>query len=155
MAKNKKLLVVGDRVLVLPEQGEERTNVGLFLPKTAIDGQAIQGGRIVACGPGIPMGDPGEHEDEPWKQSGRSPKYLSRCKRAKATTRSSSAEPRSRSPREAALPRRAASSDRLRSSASRKKRPPSPASGRRCNDSCHREHRAHRAAPPQPTPPSL
>ncbi len=76
MAKNKKLLVVGDRVLVLPEQGEERTNVGLFLPKTAIDGQAIQGGRIFACGPGIPMGDPGEHEDEPWKQSGRQARYF-------------------------------------------------------------------------------
>ena len=75
MAK-KKLVVVGDRVLVLPEQGEERTNVGLFLPKTAIDGQSIQGGKIVACGPGIPMGDPGEHEDEPWKQSGRQARYF-------------------------------------------------------------------------------
>jgi co-chaperonin GroES (HSP10) len=72
----KKMVVVGDRVLVLPEQGEERTNVGLFLPKTAIDGQSVQGGRVQACGPGVPMGDPGEHEDEPWKQSGRKPSYF-------------------------------------------------------------------------------
>src|SRR5947209_20325600 len=75
MAK-KKLVVVGDRVLVQPEQGEERTNVGLFLPKTAVDGQSIQGGRVQACGPGIPMGDPGEHEDEPWKQTGRRARYF-------------------------------------------------------------------------------
>lgn len=75
MAK-KKLVVVGDRVLIQPEQGEERTNVGLFLPKTAIDGQAIQGGRVFACGPGIPMGDPSEHEDEPWKQTGRQARYF-------------------------------------------------------------------------------
>jgi co-chaperonin GroES (HSP10) len=75
MAK-KKLVVVGDRVLVLPGEGEERTNVGLFLPKTAVDGQAIQSGRVVACGPGIPMGDPSEHEDEPWKQTGRQARYV-------------------------------------------------------------------------------
>src|SRR5579864_5039772 len=75
MAK-KKLIVVGDRVLVIPGEGEERTNVGLFLPKTAIDGQAIQGGRVHACGPGVPLGDPGEHEDEPWKQTGRQARYF-------------------------------------------------------------------------------
>jgi co-chaperonin GroES (HSP10) len=74
--KKKKLIVVGDRVLVLPAEGEERTSVGLFLPKTALDGQSVQGGKIVAKGPGIPMGDPGENEDEPWKQSGRAPKYF-------------------------------------------------------------------------------
>ncbi|HZV01538.1 MAG TPA: co-chaperone GroES family protein [Planctomycetota bacterium] len=75
MAK-KKLIVVGDRVLVLPEEGEERTNAGLFLPKSAIDSHAVQGGKVVSCGPGIPMGDPGDNEDEPWKQSGRQPRYF-------------------------------------------------------------------------------
>lgn len=72
----KKLIVVGDRVLVEPEAGEEKTSVGLFLPKAAVEGQAVQGGKIVAKGPGIPMGDPGEHEDEPWKQSGRQARYF-------------------------------------------------------------------------------
>jgi len=28
----KRLIVVGDRVLIAPEEGEERTNVGLYLP---------------------------------------------------------------------------------------------------------------------------
>mgnify|MGYP006216747755 CR=1 FL=1 len=53
----KRLIVVGDRVLVQPEEGEDRTKVGLYLPPTAVDSQAVQGGRIVATGPGLPMPD--------------------------------------------------------------------------------------------------
>ena len=64
---NKDLIVVGDRVLVKVEEGEERTNVGLILPSTAIESQAVQGGRIVATGPGLPMPDITEHSDEPWR----------------------------------------------------------------------------------------
>ena len=67
---DKELIVVGDRVLVKVEEGEERTNVGLYLPPTAMDSQAVQGGRIVATGPGLPMPDPGANADEPWQQSG-------------------------------------------------------------------------------------
>src|SRR6185437_3770409 len=54
----KKLIVVGDRVLILPQEGEERTNVGLYLPATALEGRQVQGGRIVATGPGSPMAEP-------------------------------------------------------------------------------------------------
>jgi len=67
MPKPKKLIVVGDRVLIVPGEGEERTNVGLYLPPTAVDHQAVQGGRIVATGPGTPLPDPGTMDDEPWK----------------------------------------------------------------------------------------
>lgn len=68
--KNKELIVVGDRVLVTIESGEERTNVGLYLPPTAVDNQAVQGGRIVATGPGLPMPDlASQDSDEPWKMS--------------------------------------------------------------------------------------
>ena len=63
----KKLIVVGDRVLIRPEEGEDRSKVGLYLPPTAVDNQAVQGGQIVATGPGLPMPDPGEHPDEPWR----------------------------------------------------------------------------------------
>ena len=48
---DKELIVVGDRVLVKCEDGEERTKVGLYLPSTALDSQAVQGGTIVATGP--------------------------------------------------------------------------------------------------------
>ena len=40
----KRLIVVGDRVLVSPEEGEERTRVGLYLPPTAVDKREVQGG---------------------------------------------------------------------------------------------------------------
>ena len=72
MYRNRKeLIVVGDRVLIQVEEGEERTRVGLYLPSTAIDSQAVQGGRIVATGPGMPMPDLGtEQYDEPWRLTG-------------------------------------------------------------------------------------
>ncbi|HEX9703853.1 MAG TPA: co-chaperone GroES family protein [Gemmatimonadales bacterium] len=63
----KRLIVVGDRVLVTPEAGEERTNVGLYLPPTAVESRQVQGGRIVATGPGTPVSEPASMDDEPWK----------------------------------------------------------------------------------------
>ena len=69
---NKQLVVVGDRVLVRMEEGEDRTKVGLYLPPTAVDSQAVQGGEIVATGPGMPLPDPGDNADEPWRTGGRS-----------------------------------------------------------------------------------
>lgn len=67
---HKRLIVVGDRVLVKVEDGEERTKVGLYLPSTAVDSQAVQGGTIVATGPGLPMPDLENSSDEPWRITG-------------------------------------------------------------------------------------
>jgi chaperonin GroES len=66
---NRQLLVVGDRVLIRTEDGEERTKVGLYLPATAADSQAVQGGTVVATGPGQPLPAVEDHLDEPWKIS--------------------------------------------------------------------------------------
>ncbi|HSA54812.1 MAG TPA: co-chaperone GroES family protein [Gemmatimonadaceae bacterium] len=77
MARNRKrLLVVGDRVLVKPEEGEERSKVGLYLPPTAVDSQAVQGGEIVATGPGLPMPDPGDSSEEPWRTGPRETRFV-------------------------------------------------------------------------------
>ena len=65
----RELHVVGDRVLIVPEEGEDRTRVGLYLPATALDSQQVQGGEIVATGPGDPVPDPTAFDDEPWKVS--------------------------------------------------------------------------------------
>jgi co-chaperonin GroES (HSP10) len=73
---DKRLIVVGDRVLITVEEGEERTKVGLYLPPTAVDSQAVQGGRIVATGPGLPMPDPGELGDEPWRTARRETRFV-------------------------------------------------------------------------------
>lgn len=77
MHKNDKhLIVVGDRVLVSVEEGEERTKVGLYLPPTAVDSQQVQGGAIVATGPGLPMPDPGEIGEEPWQTPRRELRFV-------------------------------------------------------------------------------
>ncbi|MES2304729.1 MAG: co-chaperone GroES family protein [Gemmatimonadota bacterium] len=72
----KDLLVVGDRVLITPEDGEEqRTRVGLYLPATAIESQAVQTGLIVATGPGDPLPDPSAFDDEPWRVEEKTPRH--------------------------------------------------------------------------------
>lgn len=63
----RQLHVVGDRVLVRPEEGEDRTRVGLYLPATAVDSQQVQSGLILAVGPGQPVADLSSFDDEPWK----------------------------------------------------------------------------------------
>ena len=69
----KQLLVVGDRVLITPEEGEDRSRVGLYLPASALDSQQVQSGLIVATGPGEPMPDFTALDDEPWKAARRDP----------------------------------------------------------------------------------
>src|SRR5437762_1977997 len=68
---SKQLLVVGDRVLITPEDGDDRTRVGLYLPATALDAQQVQTGLIVATGPGTPVADLGSLDEEPWKVDAR------------------------------------------------------------------------------------
>ncbi len=76
MSIRKQLVVVGDRVLIEPEEGEERSNVGLYLPATAVENQAVRTGRVVATGPGTPISAPTELDDEPWRISGGEAKFL-------------------------------------------------------------------------------
>lgn len=68
--KNKRLFVVGDRVLVKAEDGDQRTKVGLYLPPSAIDNQAVQGGEIVSTGPGLALPDLTDQGEEPWRVGG-------------------------------------------------------------------------------------
>src|SRR5690606_41443646 len=75
-AKGKQVIGVGDRVLIAPEGGEERSRVGLYLPPSAVDSQAVQGGTVVATGPGTPISAPTELDGEPWKIGSGEPSYL-------------------------------------------------------------------------------
>lgn len=74
--ERKRLIVVGDRVLIAPEEGEERSRVGLYLPASAVDNQAVQGGTVVASGPGTPISAPTELNEEPWKITSGEARYL-------------------------------------------------------------------------------
>lgn len=72
----KQLIVVGDRLLLSPEEGEERTRVGLYLPASAVDNQAVQGGTVLATGPGTPISAPTDLDEEPWRIAGGEARYL-------------------------------------------------------------------------------
>lgn len=72
----RRLIVMGDRVLVSPFEGEERTKVGLYLPQTVLEKETVQSGRIVEVGPGLPLPDPQDINEEPWKQGGPHLKHV-------------------------------------------------------------------------------
>lgn len=71
----KQLILVGDRVLVAPEEGEERTRVGLYLPQTALDTQQVQSGLVIAVGPGDPAPDFSTLDEEPWRAAERTQRW--------------------------------------------------------------------------------
>ena len=66
----KKLIVVGDRLLVRPEEGDERTNAGLYLPQTAIASRQAAGGEVVSVGPGVPIVNPLDMSEDSWTEGG-------------------------------------------------------------------------------------
>ncbi len=72
----KRLIVVGDRILVRPEKGEERTNSGLYLPQTAVSSRLAQGGWVAAVGPGMPIPEPADLYDESAAEHSVAPRYL-------------------------------------------------------------------------------
>ncbi|KAA3616509.1 MAG: co-chaperone GroES [Calditrichaeota bacterium] len=72
----KKLIVIGDRVLIEPDDKEQRTQVGLYLPQSVTEKEQVHGGWIVSVGPGIPLADPGSSGEEPWQSSQNDPKFL-------------------------------------------------------------------------------
>jgi co-chaperonin GroES (HSP10) len=72
----KRLIVVGDRVLIQPEEGEDRSKVGLYLPASAVDNQAVQGGTVMATGPGTAVSAPTELDEEPWKIGATEARYM-------------------------------------------------------------------------------
>lgn len=73
----KQLFVIGDRILIKPDNAEERTKVGLYLPQTVIEKQPVQSGRVVETGPGIAVPNFAQDTSEPWQQRRDSPvKYI-------------------------------------------------------------------------------
>ena len=74
---DKELMVVGDRVLIRIEEVEERTEVGLYLPPTAIEKESVQSGKVEEVGPGISLPPRAEDEDAPWnEEKGERPRFI-------------------------------------------------------------------------------
>ncbi len=74
--KSKELIVVGDRVLILPDKGDDRTDTGLYLPQGVKEKEKIQAGTVVKTGPGYPVPDPAALEIEPWETVNPENKYF-------------------------------------------------------------------------------
>ncbi len=70
------LIIVGDRVLIEPDEGEKQTAAGLVLPASVTDREKVASGRVVRTGPGYLMANPEYAEDEPWKASREAVRYL-------------------------------------------------------------------------------
>ncbi len=74
--KLKKLLVVGDRVLIKPKSPEDKTKSGLYLPPGVQEKEQVQSGYVIKVGPGIPIPLPGDDYEEPWKEVNDPVKYI-------------------------------------------------------------------------------
>lgn len=72
--KWKKLIVVGDRVLIKPKKEAEKTSSGLFLPPGVQEKEKIQSGYVVKTGPGYPI--PSADDDELWKGKEGTVRYM-------------------------------------------------------------------------------
>lgn len=71
-----KLIVVGDRVLIKPKGDSGKTRGGLFLPPGYSEKEEIQSGFVVKVGPGYPVPNPTDENDEPWKSKNENGNYF-------------------------------------------------------------------------------
>jgi len=72
--KFKKLIVIGDRILIRPAKASERTSSGLYLPPGVQEKEKVQQGYVIKTGPGyvIPM----PVEEESWRGEDDKVKYI-------------------------------------------------------------------------------
>lgn len=73
--KIRDVIVVGDRVLIKPDEQSSQTKSGLYLPPGVKEKEQIQKGSVVKVGPGYPI--LGAMEDlEVWQKDKEAVKYM-------------------------------------------------------------------------------
>ncbi|MBS1927498.1 MAG: co-chaperone GroES [Chitinophagaceae bacterium] len=73
--KFKRIIIIGDRVLIKPTTSTDRTDSGLYLPPGVQEKEKVQQGYVIKTGPGYALPLPME-EDEQWKGEEEKVKYL-------------------------------------------------------------------------------
>ncbi len=73
--KLKKIIIVGDRVLIKPKTSDDKTESGLYLPSYIQEKEPVRSGYIMKVGPGYPIPYPQEN-DEAWKKHENATKYV-------------------------------------------------------------------------------
>ncbi len=71
----RKLIVVGDRLLIRIKKSPDKTDSGLYLPPGVQEKEKVQSGYVIKVGPGYPIPMPTD-EDEPWKDQDEKIKYI-------------------------------------------------------------------------------
>ena len=71
----RKLIVVGDRLLIRPKKQPDKTESGLFLPPGVQEKEKVQTGYVLKAGPGYPIPLPTDN-DEIWKDKEDKIKYV-------------------------------------------------------------------------------
>ena len=72
----RKIIVIGDRVLIRPDESSEKSPAGLYLPPTVREKEDVWGGIVVEVGPGLPVSEPNSVEEEPWKTATDNVRYI-------------------------------------------------------------------------------
>ena len=73
----KQMIVVGDRILIIPDTDKDRTAHGLYLPPSVKEREKVQSGYITKVGPGYPVPNPNYLDQESWSNAPRDPvKYI-------------------------------------------------------------------------------
>ena len=73
----KEIIVVGDRVLIIPDTDKDRTEHGLYLPPNVKEKEKVQSGYIFRVGPGYPIPNPSFIDQESWSTTPKDPvKYV-------------------------------------------------------------------------------
>jgi len=72
--KLRKLIVIGDRVLIRPSKPNEQTASGLYLPPGVQEKEKVQYGYVIKTGPGYAIPLPVENES--WKGDDEQVKYI-------------------------------------------------------------------------------
>lgn len=69
------LIMVGDRVLIVPDDDGTTTAAGLILPASVKDKDRIQGGRVINTGPGYLLPNSNDPKEN-WQTTQHPVKYL-------------------------------------------------------------------------------
>ena len=72
----RRIIVIGDRVLIRPDESSEKSPAGLYLPPTVREKEDVWGGIVVEVGPGLPVSEPNSVEEEPWKTDTDNVRYI-------------------------------------------------------------------------------
>jgi chaperonin GroES len=67
--------MLGDKLLVRPNEGPQQTRSGLYLPPTVQEKEDVHSGVVIKAGPGFPIPAVSD-EDEPWKEPREPVRYV-------------------------------------------------------------------------------